>query len=306
MDDGQMQTPSTKSIKKHPQSPLININSPSSSNNNNNNRGFNTRNTGSLKLTTNSIAQLKNVEESQEQQQINTSNKPKGSPHAFKTITPVGSSVNLAALERNAAAALEHQNQIRNITNLSQPSVVSHSNDPNTSTSLIMHAGTTTAPSMSNTMNNIQSMAGGPGGSRLSSVSSSANGLNSSHNSSNTGPDPLTKLAARYNGSKRNGLLKWVQERTNGYKHVEITNFSSSWSDGLALCALLHTYIPNAVPWKKLSPANRRQNLHTAINAANSYNIYLEMSVDEILGSDRPEWEKVMKDVASIYKFFET
>ena len=47
--------------------------------------------------------------------------------------------------------------------------------------------------------------------------------------------DPLTKLSHLYGGSKRNGLLKWAQERTKGYKHVEITNFSSSWSDGLAL-----------------------------------------------------------------------
>lgn len=163
------------------------------------------------------------------------------------------------------------------------------------------------------------------GGLNLNPAAAGGN-LNTSHNSSqhrdhnqnsqssnNTGstashinPDPLTKLAARYNGSKRNGLLKWCQERTQDYKHVEITNFSSSWSDGLALCALLHTYIPNRVPWKKLSPANRRQNLQTALNAANSYNIYLEMKVDEMLDSDRPEWEKVMKDVASIYKFFET
>ena len=139
------------------------------------------------------------------------------------------------------------------------------------------------------------------------SINNINDNLSSSHNSGSTRePDPLTKLAAKYNGSKRNGLLKWCQERTNEYSHVEITNFSSSWSDGLALCALLHTYIPNAVPWKKLSPSNRQQNLRTALSAAQSYNLPLEMKVEDMLQSDRPEWERVMKDVATIYRFFET
>lgn len=118
--------------------------------------------------------------------------------------------------------------------------------------------------------------------------------------------DPLSRLALRYGGSKRNGLLKWCQERTKDYKHVEITNFSSSWSDGLALCSLLHTYLPNHIPWKKLSPANRQQNLQIALRAAQAVNIYTETTIEEFLNVERPDWSKVMNLVASIYKFFET
>lgn len=63
--------------------------------------------------------------------------------------------------------------------------------------------------------------------------------------SSSLTPDPLHELAKRTNtGSKRNALLKWCQSRLAGYRGVEVTNFSSSWNDGLALCALLHTYVP--------------------------------------------------------------
>lgn len=118
--------------------------------------------------------------------------------------------------------------------------------------------------------------------------------------------DPLSRLASRYGGSKRNGLLKWCQERTKDYKHVEITNFSSSWSDGLAVAALLHTYLPNHIPWKKLSPANRQQNLQISIQAAQSVSIMSDVTIDDFLNNERPDWSKVMNFVAAVYKFFET
>jgi len=34
---------------------------------------------------------------------------------------------------------------------------------------------------------------------------------------------------------------------------IDITNFSSSWSDGLAFCALVHTYLPDMIPYKDLN-----------------------------------------------------
>lgn len=36
-------------------------------------------------------------------------------------------------------------------------------------------------------------------------------------------------------------------------QNIDITNFSSSWSDGLALCALLHTYLPAHIPYQELN-----------------------------------------------------
>lgn len=46
--------------------------------------------------------------------------------------------------------------------------------------------------------------------------------------------DPLNALV-KNGGSKRNALLKWCQSKTVGYRNIDITNFSSSWNDGLAL-----------------------------------------------------------------------
>ncbi|XP_018610984.2 cytospin-B isoform X2 [Scleropages formosus] len=64
--------------------------------------------------------------------------------------------------------------------------------------------------------------------------------------------DPLAALAREYGGSKRNALLKWCQRKTEGYPNIDVTNFSSSWSDGLAFCALLHTYLPAHIPYQEL------------------------------------------------------
>jgi len=74
-------------------------------------------------------------------------------------------------------------------------------------------------------------------------------------------------------GSKRNALLKWCQAKTAGYKGIDITNFSSSWNDGLALCALMHSYLPALVPYDKLVPTDKRKNFSVAFSAAESVGI---------------------------------
>lgn len=39
-------------------------------------------------------------------------------------------------------------------------------------------------------------------------------------------------------------LLRWCQEQTAGYPGVHVTNLSSSWADGRALCALVNRLRP--------------------------------------------------------------
>ncbi|NXK97489.1 CYTSB protein, partial [Formicarius rufipectus] len=118
--------------------------------------------------------------------------------------------------------------------------------------------------------------------------------------------DPLAALAREYGGSKRNALLKWCQKKTEGYQNIDITNFSSSWSDGLAFCALLHTYLPAHIPYQELNSQDKKRNLLLAFQAAESVGIKPSLELSEMLHTERPDWQSVMHYVAQIYKYFET
>ncbi|CAL1573841.1 unnamed protein product [Knipowitschia caucasica] len=118
--------------------------------------------------------------------------------------------------------------------------------------------------------------------------------------------DPLAALAREYGGSKRNALLKWCQKKTQGYPNIDVTNFSSSWSDGLAFCALLHTYLPAHIPYQELLSQDKIRNLTLAFQAAESIGIKPSLDIEELMRTDRPDWQSVMQYVSQIYKYFET
>lgn len=47
------------------------------------------------------------------------------------------------------------------------------------------------------------------------------------------------------NSVTMNELLVWCKTVTKTYSNVNIDNFSSSWKDGLAFCAIIHHFRPN-------------------------------------------------------------
>ncbi|XP_056586523.1 cytospin-A isoform X2 [Triplophysa dalaica] len=118
--------------------------------------------------------------------------------------------------------------------------------------------------------------------------------------------DPLCALAREYGGSKRNALLRWCQRKTEGYQNIDITNFSSSWNDGLAFCAILHTYLPAHIPYHELNGQDKRRNFALAFQAAESVGIKSSLDINEMVHTERPDWQSVMTYATAIYKYFET
>ncbi|XP_062300749.1 EH domain-binding protein 1 isoform X2 [Scomber scombrus] len=55
-------------------------------------------------------------------------------------------------------------------------------------------------------------------------------------------------------------LLEWCQEIAQAHKGVRITNFSTSWRNGLAFCAILHHFCPEKINYELLDPYDIKHN----------------------------------------------
>ncbi|XP_041029816.1 smoothelin-like protein 2 [Carcharodon carcharias] len=83
-------------------------------------------------------------------------------------------------------------------------------------------------------------------------------------------------------------LLEWCRARTRGYEFVDIQNFSTSWSDGMAFCALVHKFFPDAFDYSSLNPQNRRQNFELAFCTAEAEaDCYPLIEVDDMVRMGR-------------------
>ncbi|XP_074600928.1 uncharacterized protein LOC141854963 [Brevipalpus obovatus] len=119
-----------------------------------------------------------------------------------------------------------------------------------------------------------------------------------------TAAAPVKPNVARGASDVKEMLLRWCRSKTQGYSNVEITNFSSSWSDGLAFCALIHHYFPDSFDFNKLDPKNRRKNFELGFKTAEEKaDIFPLLEVDDmVLMKDKPDWKCVFTHVQSMYR----
>ena len=59
----------------------------------------------------------------------------------------------------------------------------------------------------------------------------------------------------------KEGLLLWCQRKTACYEDIEIKDFSTSWNDGRAFCALLDIHRPDLIDYDALDKKDHRGNL---------------------------------------------
>ncbi|XP_043911446.1 EH domain-binding protein 1 isoform X2 [Protopterus annectens] len=71
-------------------------------------------------------------------------------------------------------------------------------------------------------------------------------------------PVPSPALERKQNASQ--SLLVWCREATKNYRGVKITNFTTSWRNGLAFCAILNHFRPDLIDYKSLNPQDIKEN----------------------------------------------
>ncbi|XP_031959400.1 EH domain-binding protein 1 isoform X7 [Corvus moneduloides] len=91
-------------------------------------------------------------------------------------------------------------------------------------------------------------------GENMSAIPASR-GLSSSPKPS---PIPSPVLGRKPNASQ--SLLVWCKEVTKNYRGVKITNFTTSWRNGLSFCAILHHFRPDLIDYKSLNPQDIKEN----------------------------------------------
>ncbi|KAJ5649834.1 uncharacterized protein N7484_003557 [Penicillium longicatenatum] len=103
----------------------------------------------------------------------------------------------------------------------------------------------------------------------------------------------------------KEGLLLWCQRKTACYDDVEIRNFSSSWNDGLAFCALLDIHRPDLIDFDSLDKNDHRGNMKLAFDiATNEIGIPDLLDVDDVCDVPQPDERSLMTYIAYWFHAF--
>ncbi|XP_062972996.1 smoothelin-like protein 1 [Elgaria multicarinata webbii] len=117
-----------------------------------------------------------------------------------------------------------------------------------------------------------------------------------------TGPAPNIKRTGGANTVKTM-LLEWCRAKTRGYEHVDIQNFSTSWSSGMAFCALIHKFFPDAFDYAALDPANRRENFDLAFSTAEKHADCAQLlEVDDMVRMKVPDNKCIYTYIQELYR----
>ncbi|XP_061760710.1 dystrophin isoform X3 [Nerophis ophidion] len=98
-------------------------------------------------------------------------------------------------------------------------------------------------------------------------------------------------------------LLSWVRQNTSQYPKVNVVNFSSSWNDGLAFNALIHSHRPELFDWSSVeAKASVIDRLEHAFSTAEQH-----LGIDRLLDPEdvavpHPDKKSVIMYVTSLFQ----
>uniref|UniRef100_A0A3P9MDA8 Smoothelin a n=1 Tax=Oryzias latipes TaxID=8090 RepID=A0A3P9MDA8_ORYLA len=98
-------------------------------------------------------------------------------------------------------------------------------------------------------------------------------------------------------------LLDWCRAKTEPYEGVDIQNFSSSWKDGIAFCALVHRFFPDAFEYSILNPNKPRDNFQLAFSTAEKMaGCPPLLDADDLVRMQEPDWKCVYTYIQEFYR----
>ncbi|CAN9501488.1 unnamed protein product [Ophioblennius macclurei] len=99
-------------------------------------------------------------------------------------------------------------------------------------------------------------------------------------------------------------LLQWCQAIANKYRGVRVTNFSTSWRNGLAFCAILHHFHPEKIDFDKLESHDIKLNNKKAFDAFEALGISRLLEPSDMVLLSVPDRLIVMTYLSQIHSHF--
>ncbi|XP_040266344.1 F-actin-monooxygenase MICAL2 isoform X7 [Bufo bufo] len=102
-----------------------------------------------------------------------------------------------------------------------------------------------------------------------------------------------------------NKLLTWCQKQTEGYRNVNVTNLTSSWRSGLALCAIIHHFRPDLIDFHSLNEDDAVRNNQLAFDIAEKeFGISPITTGKEMASTEEPDKLSMVLYLSKFYELF--
>ncbi|XP_042547462.1 F-actin-monooxygenase MICAL2 isoform X1 [Dipodomys spectabilis] len=112
-------------------------------------------------------------------------------------------------------------------------------------------------------------------------------------------------LSRRESDIRPNKLLTWCQQQTEGYEHVNITDLTTSWRSGLALCAIIHRFRPELINFDSLNEDDAVGNNQLAFDVAErEFGIPPVTTGKEMASSQEPDKLNIVMYLSKFYELF--
>ncbi|XP_056383918.1 F-actin-monooxygenase MICAL2 isoform X2 [Hyla sarda] len=102
-----------------------------------------------------------------------------------------------------------------------------------------------------------------------------------------------------------NKLLTWCQKQTEAYRNVNVTNLTSSWKSGLALCAIIHHFRPDLIDFYSLNEDDAVRNNQLAFDMAEKeFGISPITTGKEMASTEEPDKLSMVLYLSKFYELF--